>query len=322
MSATQITMQEPRLIPPESSKRSASESVNYKSSPSAESHEKSVQSLELSPFPGTTLKISGFPLWANLSIIGLAILAIIGILLIPRLRNLLGFGNRQEKRLLPGLSILTILGFLLGFFLSQSLSLYPSSKTVKFKSSNARFNQPATRGKKTPSPPYALYAQSSSKDSGIQLQWKDKSTSEDGFRVERIPKDGNSTNFTVIAVLGENADKYLDTAIDPGAVYEYRVASFNIYGSAYSPSAGSIANDEGKSTAAAMPLWPLIGSTLVASIVASGASFAVVKWFFKRIPRVSRRDIEESVYGLLHSPRYLEKISYMLDRPKRYDRDF
>lgn len=330
MLATSISVEQPKPKSPGPSKTSASESGNYKSSLNSQSPDNSVQSIELAPFPGATLKMSGFPLWANLSIIGLILFAIIGILLLPRLRNLIGFGDKQEKRLLPGLSLLTVLGFLLGFFLSQSLPFYTSSRTPKLESSSDRINELPTRGNKPPSPPTALYAQSSSKDNGIGLQWKDKSTTEDGFRVERISKDGASNNFTVIAVLAKDADKYFDTAIDPGVAYEYRVASFNLYGSAYSPPAGSIANKERKSTSGGIPLWPWIGATLVASLIACGASFVVVKWFFENNQYLLRgrymREIDDHISHIisrqLRSRELLDVVSDELNRRRRHGSDY
>ncbi|MEX0804354.1 MAG: family 16 glycoside hydrolase [Candidatus Binatia bacterium] len=71
----------------------------------------------------------------------------------------------------------------------------------------------------------------------LRLTWKDTSTNESGFKVER--QAGSS--FTEIAKVGTNATSYTDSGLADGTIYCYRVRAFNSAG-ASSPSNQACAN--------------------------------------------------------------------------------
>lgn len=62
----------------------------------------------------------------------------------------------------------------------------------------------------------------------IQLDWMDNSANEDGFRVER--KLGQTGNYGSLTTVGPNTETYVDTSVDPGVMYCYRVKAFNSAG--------------------------------------------------------------------------------------------
>ena len=62
-----------------------------------------------------------------------------------------------------------------------------------------------------------------SMDTAIQIRWTDNCVFEDGFILERDAGDG----FSVLATLGENVTGFLDTDMQFGVVYQYRVAAFD-----------------------------------------------------------------------------------------------
>ncbi len=59
----------------------------------------------------------------------------------------------------------------------------------------------------------------------VNLSWADRSTSEDGFRLER--KLGSSGTYQTIAVLSANVTAHADTGLTPQTDYCYRVAAFH-----------------------------------------------------------------------------------------------
>src|SRR5207248_1795739 len=75
-------------------------------------------------------------------------------------------------------------------------------------------------------------AGAASSSSQIHLTWKDNSSSELGFQVERS-SDGST--FAQIATVGANVTSYSSTGLAPATNYWYRVRAYNAAGfSAYS----------------------------------------------------------------------------------------
>ena len=76
-----------------------------------------------------------------------------------------------------------------------------------------------------PAAPSQLTASSPSR-SQIQLNWRDNSGLENGFRIERCQGSG-CANFTQVAIVGSNATTYLDNGLTRNTSYTYRVRAFN-----------------------------------------------------------------------------------------------
>lgn len=70
-------------------------------------------------------------------------------------------------------------------------------------------------------------------DPAVRLRWKDLSSNESGFLVERAV-DG--TNWTALASLEAGSTAYLDAAVLPRTTYSYRVSSVNADGTTPCPS--------------------------------------------------------------------------------------
>jgi hypothetical protein len=75
--------------------------------------------------------------------------------------------------------------------------------------------------------------------SNILVYWQAGSYNADGFKVERCPGVVcGDVDFTLIATLGASSNYLLDTQVEPGSTYTYRVRAFNHAGdSAPSPEA-------------------------------------------------------------------------------------
>jgi hypothetical protein len=58
----------------------------------------------------------------------------------------------------------------------------------------------------------------------LQLSWADNSAGEDGFLVER--RDGRQDPYLPLATLGPNTVTFVDTAVQVGVIYCYRVRAF------------------------------------------------------------------------------------------------
>jgi hypothetical protein len=61
----------------------------------------------------------------------------------------------------------------------------------------------------------------------IALNWSDTSTTETGFRIERMPAGGS---YSLLATVGSNVKAYSDTSVVAGSSYCYRVRAFNSAG--------------------------------------------------------------------------------------------
>jgi hypothetical protein len=83
-------------------------------------------------------------------------------------------------------------------------------------------------------PPSDLIIQSFEQNQ-VTLKWKDNSKVEDVYVIER--KQGEASSFSVLDSLGKNVVQYVDTTIEAGQIYIYRVQ-------AYKGSAGSEYSNE------------------------------------------------------------------------------
>lgn len=85
----------------------------------------------------------------------------------------------------------------------------------------------------TPSAPSSLTATAASATQ-VTLSWRDNSSDESGFRIERCTGSG-CTNFTQIASVGADVTSTPNTGLARNTVYSYRVRAYNAAGnSAYS----------------------------------------------------------------------------------------
>jgi len=80
-------------------------------------------------------------------------------------------------------------------------------------------------GHNEPAAPYGLEAQV--RADGVALTWKDASDDEDDFIVERSAKDGAALHFVELVELPEDTEDYLDTDVDAGTTYVYRIKAVN-----------------------------------------------------------------------------------------------
>jgi len=67
------------------------------------------------------------------------------------------------------------------------------------------------------------------KAGSIALNWDDNSTEEVGFNIERQTQTKGKKQFIQIATVGANINSYIDTGIEGGTTYCYRVSAFNTY---------------------------------------------------------------------------------------------
>ena len=96
-----------------------------------------------------------------------------------------------------------------------------------------------TSESKAPSAPSELRAKAVSSGQ-INLTWKDTSSNETGFIIERSMSSGRSRTYTVIATLGSDITSYSNTGLHESRKYNYRVRAFNAIGkSGYSNTASA-----------------------------------------------------------------------------------
>ena len=81
-----------------------------------------------------------------------------------------------------------------------------------------------------PNPPSNLVAPSISSADGtnVVLEWKDNSSDEQGFKIER--KTGVGGTWSQIGTVGANTTRYLDASVSTNQVYYYRVRAYNASG--------------------------------------------------------------------------------------------
>ncbi len=71
-------------------------------------------------------------------------------------------------------------------------------------------------------------------NSKVNLSWKDNSSNETGFRVERRATGANDTAWVTLAEVGSNTQTHVDSTVAMGLGYDYRISAFNAKGSAVS----------------------------------------------------------------------------------------
>ncbi|MGZ3721707.1 MAG: fibronectin type III domain-containing protein [Bdellovibrionales bacterium] len=105
-------------------------------------------------------------------------------------------------------------------------------------------------------------------DQQINLQWKDNSSNEAGFRIERAsasagPFVSGIGTFTPIKTADANTTSYIDGGLNPSTTYYYRVVAVNAAGSA------APTNEQSATTASTPTTPPSPPSNLVATATAA-----------------------------------------------------
>lgn len=103
----------------------------------------------------------------------------------------------------------------------------------------------------------------------INMTWRDNSTTEQGFAVERTVAGTGSSNYQTVATLAANSTSFSDTTVSPGTNYGYRIRAFNSIGSSYSSSQFAATPSD---TAQA----PSAPSNL--TLVSMSGTFATISW--------------------------------------------
>ncbi len=78
---------------------------------------------------------------------------------------------------------------------------------------------------------YVLVFATETLAASITLNWADTSTSETGFKIERMP---TGSTYNQIATVGSNVQTYTDSAVIAGSSYCYRIRAYNVYGTSAS----------------------------------------------------------------------------------------
>ncbi len=103
----------------------------------------------------------------------------------------------------------------------------------------------------------------------INMTWKDNSTTEQGFAVERTIAGTGSSNYQTVATLPANATGFSDTTVSPGTTYGYRIRAFNSIGSSQSSSQfATTPSDTAQAPAAPSDL----------TLVNMSGTFATISW--------------------------------------------
>src|SRR5687768_7927396 len=103
----------------------------------------------------------------------------------------------------------------------------------------------------------------------INLTWKDNSTTEQGFAVERTVAGTGSSNYQTVATLPANSTSFSDTTAAPGTTYGYRIRAFNEMGS-------SLSSSQFATTPSDAALAPAAPTDL--TLVSLSGSFATISW--------------------------------------------
>ena len=84
----------------------------------------------------------------------------------------------------------------------------------------------ATPAVTLPKAPSSLTAKALATGKGVSLAWKDNSTNEDGFQIERL----NGSTWQPLATVAANIKTFTDTSAVRGITNTYRVLAFNVAG--------------------------------------------------------------------------------------------
>jgi hypothetical protein len=79
-----------------------------------------------------------------------------------------------------------------------------------------------------PNAPSSLTAKALPPGQGVSLAWKDNSTNEDGFQIER--KTGSKGSWQLLNTVPANSTKFTDASAARRTTYVYRVRAFNVAG--------------------------------------------------------------------------------------------
>jgi len=126
----------------------------------------------------------------------------------------------------------------------------------------ASFN-PSTVATTSPIAPSNLQATAASTH-GIDLTWKDLSSGEDGFKIQR--RDGPNGNWFQIKTLKPNVTTFTNVSLVPDTTYSYRVYAFNEGGdSAYSDIASATTFSDAPNAPSRLRAWAVSTSKIALS---------------------------------------------------------
>jgi len=109
-----------------------------------------------------------------------------------------------------------------------------------------------------PSPVTGLEALANVEGTNVTLNWLDNSDNEDGFLIQRSI---NSGSFSQLVQLSSNVNNYIDTSVNQGTNYSYRILAFNIAGSSSDSNIATVTT--GIAPAAATELTAIATATTV-----------------------------------------------------------
>ena len=136
---------------------------------------------------------------------------------------------------------------------------------------------PAGAASYAPAAPSNLTATALATDQ-IQLAWSDNSSNESLFYLERAPE---GFSFSVLTTVSANTTSYVDTGLDPGVTYAYRVRAWNSRGySAYSNTASDTTLSPPAFSQSPASQAVVAGATVSFSVTATGTEPLGYQWQF------------------------------------------